>query len=77
MNVARIIQNDGFTVDSYGNGTAYNVCFGRAGTSMRNVFVQGDDAAELSDRIEAMECVAPSMVYVDMYSEALEEMGRF
>jgi len=76
MKVTRIIENDGFTVDSYSNGTAYNVCFGEAGTPMRNVFVQGGDAVELSDRIEAMECVAPTMAYVDMYAEALEEMGR-
>ena len=42
-------------IDSFYNGGAYNVSFGEAGSPMRNLFFQGDDALQLRDDFDAME----------------------
>ena len=38
---------DKVKVDSYGYGLAYSILLGEAGSPMRNLFFQGEDALEL------------------------------
>lgn len=52
---------DKLEITSYGNGAAYNVAFGEAGSPMRNLFFQGDDATQLRDEFDAMENKFPRM----------------
>ena len=47
-------------VTSHGNGFAYSVSFGEAGSPMRDIFVQGDDAIELRHAYDAAETVGLS-----------------
>lgn len=42
-------------VDSYFNGLAYNFSFGEAGSPMRNIYLQGDDAAHIRAEFDAWE----------------------
>lgn len=42
-------------VVSYGNGLSYDFRFGQAGSPMRNVFLQGDDALQIRDEFDAWE----------------------
>ena len=44
-----------FEVVSHGNGIAYDFRFGEAGSPMRNVFLQGDDAAIVRDHFDELE----------------------
>ena len=46
-------------VDSYYNGLAYNFSFGEAGSPMRNVYLQGDDAAYTRERFDHWEAKSP------------------
>lgn len=59
-------------VDSYFNGGAYNVSFGQAGTPMRNVFLQGDDAAEFRDQFDAWETREPETPSRDIWSALID-----
>lgn len=63
---------DKLEVTSYGNGTAYNVAFGEAGSPMRNVYLQGDDATQLRDAFDAMENAKPDMLTRDVWLEVMD-----
>ncbi|MEJ5084956.1 hypothetical protein [Brucella pseudogrignonensis] len=52
---------DKLEVTSYGNGTAYNIALGEAGSPMRNLYFQGDDASQLRDEFDAHEENNPNM----------------
>lgn len=61
-----------FTVDSYHNGLAYNFSFGCAGTPMRNVYLQGDDAAQIRDEFDALESDDPERESRDIWLELID-----
>jgi len=63
---------DRVRVDSYGNGTAYNISFGEAGAPMRNLFFQGDDATALRDEFDQHENARPSMLTRDVWLAVLD-----
>ncbi len=48
-------------VDSFYNGGAYNVSFGEAGSPMRNLFFQGDEATILRDEFDTLEQLNPEI----------------
>lgn len=56
-----------FQVDSYYNGLAYNFSFGQAGTPMRNIFLQGDDAVSIRDDFDAWESREPEKPNRDIW----------
>lgn len=59
-------------VDSIGNGLAYNVLFGEAGSSMRNLYFQGDDATTFRNEIEAIETAWPEKPTRDCWLMAVD-----
>ena len=61
-----------FRVDSYFNGLAYNFTFGQAGTPMRNVFLQGDDASAIRKEFDHMEIARPAMSSREIWFELLD-----
>lgn len=50
---------DRFKVDSWFNGLAYNFHFGEAGSPMRNVYLQGEDATAIRDEFDNIESQDP------------------
>lgn len=60
-------------VDSYHNGGAYNVSFGEAGTSMRNVFLQGDDALVFREQWDAIEARHPDRLTFEVITEIMDD----
>lgn len=63
---------DKFTVNSYFNGLAYNFSFGQAGTPMRNIYVQGDDASAMRAEFDGMEETFPHMKSRDIWITILD-----
>jgi hypothetical protein len=63
---------DRLQVDSWFNGLAYNFHFGEAGSPMRNVYLQGDDATAIRDEFDAMEGANPEMESRDIWLTLLD-----
>lgn len=63
---------DKLEIISYGNGTAYNVAFGEAGSPMHNLFFQGDDASLISDEFDSIETAFPHMETRDVWLSVLD-----
>lgn len=63
---------DKFEVVSYGNGLAYNFMFGEAGSPMRNVYLQGDDALQIRDEFDAWEEREPEKLTRDIWLDLLD-----
>lgn len=65
MNIVTIhdsgIGGDRLRVDSHGNGLAYAFQFGEAGSPMRTLFFQGDDASQIRDEFDNLESANPEM----------------
>ena len=59
-------------VVSYGNGLAYNFCFGEAGAPMSNVFLQGEDALNIRDEYDLWENREPEKLCRDIWLELLD-----
>jgi len=59
-------------VDSYDNGTAYNVSFGEAGSPMRNIYFHGDHATALRETFDAIEAINPDKPTRDVWFDALD-----
>lgn len=76
MSFAKIHESgegsDKLTVDSYWNGAAYNFSFGQAGTPMRNVFLQGDDAAQIRAEYDTREAQEPETLCRDIWLDLLD-----
>jgi hypothetical protein len=60
------------TVDSWYNGGAYNVSFGEAGSPMRNIYFQGDDAIAIRDEFDALETAEPETLSRDLWLRVLD-----
>ena len=60
-------------VTSYGNGTAYNVEFGSAGSPMWNIFLQGDDALQLNDDFDTLQEVFPDLSDRDIWLKSVDQ----
>lgn len=50
---------DKFIVRSYHNGLSLNFEFGAAGSPMRNVFLQGEDASRIREEFDEQEKTFP------------------
>lgn len=61
-----------FQVVSYGNGTAYAFQFGEAGSPMRTLFLQGDDASQIRAEFDAIEAANPDTLTRDAWLEVLD-----
>ena len=76
MNVVKIHSSgagaDKFEVTSYGNGLGYNFSFGEAGAPMRNVYLQGDDAAQIREKFDAWEEREPEKLTRDIWLDLLD-----
>lgn len=76
MNTITIHQSgigaDKLAINSIGNGLAYNVCFGEAGSPLRNIFFQGDDATHLRDEFDAAEQAFPEVDTRDVWLRVLD-----
>ena len=59
------------TVDSWHNGLAYNVQFGEAGSTMRNVFIQGEDAETLRGNVDDWEGREPETSCREIWLESV------
>lgn len=59
-----IHESDSFTVTSYGNGAAYAI-----ETPTHSLFLQGDDAAQFRDELDAREQARPDMLTADILAE--------
>lgn len=60
------------TVDSYQNGLGYSVSFGEAGSPMRNIYLQGGDAARLRNDFDVMGCNEPEKPTRDIWLALLD-----
>lgn len=60
------------TVDSYYNGAAYNFNFGCAGSPMRNVFLQGDDALQIREDFDRWETECPKKATREIWQELID-----
>lgn len=63
---------DKFVVDSYYNGGAYNFSFGGDGSCLRNIFLQGDDAAEIRKEFDLWRNVEPKKPYRDIWLSLID-----
>lgn len=63
---------DKLQVISYGNGLAYAFNFGEAGGPMRNIYLQGEDAADLRDEFDAIEAREPERLTRDIWDSLLD-----
>lgn len=63
---------DKLEITSYGNGTAYNLTFGEAGSPMRNLFFQGDEASLIRDEFDSIETAFPQMETRDVWLSVLD-----
>jgi hypothetical protein len=59
-------------VDSFYNGRAYSVSFGEAGSPMRNLFFQGDDATVLRDEFDTLDELNPEILTRDLWLRVLD-----
>lgn len=60
-------------VDSYHNGLAYNIFFGEFRSPMRNVFLQGDDAAAFRDQWGEVSAGQPGRDDHDIISDIMSD----
>lgn len=63
---------DKLEVTSYHNGLSYNFAFGEAGSPMRNVYLQGDDASQIRDEYDAWEEREPEKPCRDIWLALLD-----
>jgi hypothetical protein len=64
-------SRDGFEITSYGGGAAYAV---KAGS--RSFYMQGEDAVQLSDEMEAIDAQdAPRYTVADLLSDYMEALA--
>lgn len=63
---------DRLRVESWGNGTAYGFQFGEAGTVMRCLFFQGDDATCLLEQFDTAETAHPDKLTRDIWLDLLD-----
>lgn len=63
---------DKLVVDSIGNGLALAFYFGEAGSPMRTVYFQGDDAFQIEAEFDAMENAFPDKPTRDVWLDVLE-----
>lgn len=63
---------DRFRVTSYGNGTAYAFHFGEAGSPMRTLFLQGEDATRIREEYDAAETRNPETPCRDHWLAVLD-----
>lgn len=63
-----IFHSERFDVVSYGNGVSYAV---HDNIARKSMFVDGDDAAEFREELEAFEEAFPERHYDEFYSEQL------
>lgn len=64
--------SDRFRIDSWYNGGSYNFRFGQAGSPMRNLFLQGDDATQIRDAFDHLETLKPDTPTRDVWLEILD-----
>ena len=63
---------DKLQIVSYGNGTSYAFHFGEAGSPMRTLFFQGDDATALRTQYDALEINDPETECRDHWLSVLD-----
>lgn len=64
---------DALRVDSWWNGEAYAIHFGENGSPSRTLFLQGDDASAVRQRVEAVEAATPDLDTRLVWLRAVED----